>query len=169
MKRVLVTGMSGVGKSSVIDELVRRGFKAVDIDQPAWSEYRYLDPEAGGAEGDDPEWLWRDDLVEELLATEDADVLFLGGCAANQGRFYPSLDHVILLTAAEPVMIERLATRTNNDFGKRPEELAKILSDKASFEARLRAGADLEIDTTAPLGVVVDRVISVAEGRNRGR
>lgn len=166
MKRVLITGMSGVGKSSVIEELARRGYKAIDIDQPDWSEYRHLDPEQENDEGGEPEWLWREDLVEELLATEDADVIFLGGCAANQGRFYPALDHVVLLSASEPVMIERLATRTNNDFGKRPEELAKILSDKASFEGRLRAGADLEIDTSVPLEEVVDRVIAVGGGRN---
>lgn len=165
VKRVLITGMSGVGKSSVIDELARRGYKAIDIDQPAWSEYRHLDPENDKHQEDDAEWLWKEDLVGELLATEDADMLFVGGCAANQGRFYPALDHVVLLTAAEPVMIERLATRTNNDFGKRPEELAKILSDKASFEARLRAGADVEIDTSVPLAEVVDGVVAVAEGR----
>jgi len=166
VKRVLITGMSGVGKSSVIEELARRGYKAIDIDQPAWSEYRYLDPETGNHEEDEAEWLWKEDLVEELLATEDADMLFLSGCAANQGQFYPALDHVVLLTASEPLMIERLAARTNNDFGKRPEELAKILSDKANFEARLRAGADLEIDTTIPLQEVADRVVAVAEGRD---
>lgn len=166
MKRVLITGMSGVGKSSVIEELARRGYKAIDIDQPDWSEYRHLDPETDKGEAGEPEWLWREDLVEELLATEDADTIFLGGCAANQGRFYPALDHVVLLTASEPVMIERLSTRTNNDFGKDPEELVKILSDKANFEPRLRAGADVEIDTSLSLEEVVDRVISVAGGRN---
>ncbi len=32
MKRVLLTGMSGVGKSTVIGALAVRGFKAVDED-----------------------------------------------------------------------------------------------------------------------------------------
>ena len=32
MKRVLLTGMSGTGKSTVINELAARGYKAVDID-----------------------------------------------------------------------------------------------------------------------------------------
>jgi len=37
VKRVLVTGMSGTGKSSVVRELAARGFKAVDTDD-GWSE-----------------------------------------------------------------------------------------------------------------------------------
>jgi dephospho-CoA kinase len=37
MSRVLLTGMSGTGKSSVIAELKRRGFAAIDMDEPDWS------------------------------------------------------------------------------------------------------------------------------------
>ena len=32
MKRVLVTGMSGAGKSSLLDELAARGHRTVDTD-----------------------------------------------------------------------------------------------------------------------------------------
>jgi len=37
VKRVLVTGMSETGKSSVVEELAARGFKAVDT-VDGWSE-----------------------------------------------------------------------------------------------------------------------------------
>jgi dephospho-CoA kinase len=37
MSRVLLTGMSGTGKSSVIAELRSRGFTAIDMDEPGWS------------------------------------------------------------------------------------------------------------------------------------
>jgi adenylate kinase len=36
MVRVLVTGMSGVGKTTVLDELRRRGHFAVDTDYGGW-------------------------------------------------------------------------------------------------------------------------------------
>ena len=39
MKRVLLTGMSGTGKSTLIGELAARGFKAVDVDADEWSEW----------------------------------------------------------------------------------------------------------------------------------
>ncbi len=37
MKCVLLTGMSGTGKSTVIEELAARGYKAVDADADGWS------------------------------------------------------------------------------------------------------------------------------------
>ena len=38
MKRVLLTGMSGTGKSSVIRELAALGYKAIDTDD-GWCEH----------------------------------------------------------------------------------------------------------------------------------
>ena len=39
MGSVLVTGMSGTGKSTALAELGRRGFRVVDTDSSAWSEW----------------------------------------------------------------------------------------------------------------------------------
>jgi predicted ATPase len=39
VKRVLLTGMSGTGKSTLIGELAARGYKAVDLDADEWSEW----------------------------------------------------------------------------------------------------------------------------------
>jgi hypothetical protein len=36
MARVLVTGMSGAGKTAVLDELRRRGYLTVDTDYDSW-------------------------------------------------------------------------------------------------------------------------------------
>src|SRR4051794_7170333 len=45
MARILVTGMSGTGKSSVLAELGRRGYRVVDTDDAGWREYRaYVEP-----------------------------------------------------------------------------------------------------------------------------
>jgi dephospho-CoA kinase len=49
MTRVLLTGMSGTGKSAVIVELAKRGYRAVDLDSLSWSET-----------ASDGEWVWRE-------------------------------------------------------------------------------------------------------------
>ena len=119
MKRVLLTGMSGTGKSTLIAELDARGHKAVDTDYGDWHEL----VDVAGAR----DWVWREDRIGQLLSTEDADVLFVSGTSSNQGKFYPQFDHVVLLRAPIPVLLERLATRTTNPYGKHPDELARIL------------------------------------------
>ncbi len=65
--------------------------------------------------------------MQALLSTEDADVLFVSGCAANMRKFLPRFDHVVLLSAPADVLVERLATRTNDSYGKRPDEVARVL------------------------------------------
>ena len=39
MSRVLVTGMSGTGKSSALAELGRSGYRVVDTDDPGWCKW----------------------------------------------------------------------------------------------------------------------------------
>jgi broad-specificity NMP kinase len=119
MKRVLITGMSGTGKSTLIGELAGRGYKAVDTDYHGLSELVNVpdDDLTGIAPGQD--WLWREDRIRELLAAEDVDVLFISGCAPNQWKFYPQFDHIVLLTVPAPVIVERLATRTTNPYGQK--------------------------------------------------
>jgi shikimate kinase len=122
VKRVLITGMSGTGKSTVIAELAARGYKAVDADYGGLSEVISVshDQQTGLGRGHD--WVWREDRIQALLAAADTDVLFLAGCAPNQGKFYPRFDHIILLSAPAHVIVERLTTRTNNPYGSSPEE-----------------------------------------------
>ena len=112
--------------------------------------------EAGGAD-----WIWREDRLRRLLATADADALFVAGCKSNQGKFYPQFDHVVLLSAPTPVLLERLATRTTNPYGKRPDELARILRHIETVEPLLRRAATAEVDTSAPLEEVVETVLAL--------
>ena len=147
MKRVLLTGMSGTGKSSVIGALAARGYKAVDTDD-GWCETL-----------PDGRQRWREEAVEQLLAIEDADVLFVAGCEENQVRFHPRFDVIILLSAPAEILAERLASRTSNSYGKTPGELRRVFDDLQVIEPLLRNAADYEISTTMPLNDVVTAVL----------
>lgn len=56
-------------------------------------------------------------------------------------------------------LVERLATRTNNPFGKAPEELDRFLDDVEAVEPLLRRVASHEIRTTALLNEVVTAIL----------
>jgi shikimate kinase len=151
--------MSGVGKSSVIEALAARGYKAVDTDEDGFSELVSVPGDELTGLGPGQDWVWRVDRMRDLLATEDADVLFLSGCAPNQGKFYAQFDHIVLLTAPAGVLAQRLASRTNNPYGKRPGEIDRVLHLQQAIEPMLRQGAGLEVDTSLPLDQVVAKVL----------
>ena len=162
VKRVLLTGMSGVGKSTVIEELAARGYRAVDTDYGGLSQLVNVPDDQLTGLGPGQDWVWREDRIQDLLSADDADALFLGGCPPNQGKFYPQFDHVVLLTAPTHVIVERLGTRATNPYGKRPEEVARVLELRQTVEPVLRRGAGHVIDTSVPLAQVVAKVLRLA-------
>jgi hypothetical protein len=63
------------------------------------------------------------------------------------------------------VIVERLATRTTNPYGKRPEEVARVLGLVQTIEPLLRRGAGHEVDTSAPIDQVVTQVLRLVGER----
>ncbi|MFC5651143.1 AAA family ATPase [Paenibacillus solisilvae] len=148
MLRILVTGMSGTGKSTALEKLGERGHCVVDTDSDMWSHWVHL------ADGS-TDWVWREDAIMELLTRHQEGKLFVAGCKSNQGKFYPYFDHVVLLSAPADVILARIAVRENNNYGKNPEERDLILRHLAEVEPRLRATATTVVDASAPLDEVV--------------
>jgi len=69
---------------------------------------------------------------------------------------------VVLLSAPADVILERIATRTNNPWGKSPEQQDLIREQIREVEPLLRATCTHEIDATLPLPDVVEQLIEVA-------
>jgi adenylate kinase family enzyme len=154
VRAILVTGMSGTGKSTALAELRRQGYEAVDTDYDGWSEWSDAD---GG-------YVWNERRIEELLDRERTGPLYVSGTVSNQGRFYPRFDAVVLLSAPANVLLERLERRTTNAYGKRQHERELILEQVEEVEPLLRAGCTHELDAARPIDDVVADLQAIGAG-----
>jgi shikimate kinase len=141
MSKVLVTGMSGAGKSTVLDELRRRGLHVVDTDYDGWEL---------------PDRTWDETRMERLLAGNQ-DVI-VSGTVENQVRFYDRFEHIVLLSAPLDVLTQRVTDRTNNPYGKSSAEREEIARYVQTVEPLLRRGATVELDGRRPVTELADAI-----------
>lgn len=139
--------MSGVGKTTVLDELRRRGHLTVDTDYGGWES---------------PDGTWDERRMDRLLARR-SDVI-VSGTVDNQGRFYDRFEHVVLLSAPLDILLERVSRRTNNPYGKTPEQQAEIAGYVRTVEPLLRRGATLQLDGQRPVSELADAIERLVTG-----
>jgi gluconate kinase len=159
-RNYLVEGLSGAGKSSVYEELIRRGYKAISTDR-AWAHH--ADPDTGLRGG--PR-LWDQQRAVGELESAEPEVLFVCGSSRNRDRFLPYFTKIFNLRIDDDTIGRRLQERTNNEFGKQPEEVELMLTLNRSDEKP--AGA-IDVDATQPLHQVVDELLRLANCRTVAR
>jgi GTPase SAR1 family protein len=150
-RNYLVEGLSGAGKSSVYEELIRRGYKAISTDR-AWKRHADQYDES----------IWDQQKAVSELERPEPDVLFVCGSSRNRDRFLPYFTKIFNLRIDDDTMRRRLQERTNNEFGKQPDEVELMLRLNRSDEKP--AGA-IDVDATQPLYKVVDELLRLANCR----
>jgi hypothetical protein len=174
---VYVTGISGSGKSAVLQELRLRGYAAFGVDEDGYA--RWLDRRTGeempyplGSSLVDPhEWYadhdWALDVkkIGDLKARVDRDAVlaFLCGVAAGDAEAWEYFDVVCALVIDEATIKARVALREDRWFGKRPQELAQIFAWNVGYAETYQGFGAVIIDATQPLPAVVDAVVAAAE------
>ena len=160
-RNYLVEGLSGAGKSSVYEELIERGYKAISTDR-AWKYH--ADPDTGlpGGPVHHDDSMWDQQKAVSELESPEPEVLFVCGSSRNRDRFLPYFTKIFNLRIDDDTMRRRLQERTNNEFGKQPEEVELMLTLNRSDEKP--AGA-IDVDATQPLNQVVDELLRLANCR----
>jgi broad-specificity NMP kinase len=96
MRNCLIEGVSGTGKTSVCDELRRRGYHAIHGDR----ELAYQgDPETGNPTdaATHEHHIWHVDRVKAVVAGQDEAVTFFCGGSRNFSKFIDLFDGVLSL------------------------------------------------------------------------
>jgi len=156
-RNYLIEGVSGTGKTSVCQELLRRGYAAIHGDR----ELAYQGDPATGAktEGRRHEHhIWDVEQVRKLAADHGDDATFFCGGSRNLTQFIGLFDEVFVLEVDAETLNERLDSRPDDEWGKQKSERELVLRLHATKEDTPSSG--IVIDATQPIASVVDEILS---------
>jgi thymidylate kinase len=169
VKNYLIDGVSGTGKTTVCNELQRRGYQAIHGDR----ELAYLgDPETGQPTGGikhehspifvSEHQCWDVEKVKTLVANQEEAVTFFCGGSRSFAKFIHLSDGVFVLEVGDLETLnrridERVAVDPT-DPGAKPAERGFVARYHQTKEGVSSGG--VTIDATRPLEQVVDKILS---------
>jgi gluconate kinase len=151
----LIEGLSGSGKSAVYDELVGRGYDAITTDR-TWAYHADAITGLSGGPIHHDNFMWDKQKATESLESNEPDILFVCGSSRNRDDFLHHFTMIFNLEIDDKTMRRRLLERTNNDFGKKPEEIQLML--ELNRKGDKPAGA-IDINANQELNQVVDEIL----------
>jgi broad-specificity NMP kinase len=171
MKKYYITGVPGIGKTTVMHELQQRGFKAFDVDYVPgmcrWVNRETKEP-VEFAHGADDAWHkahgWQCDenKLKATLESENSETVFVCGITDNQNEYLNLFDKVFLLHADESTFLERMAGRDAEHFGHQESDRISVLTWYKQFEGDLRDKGAVSIDASQPIAQIVDQILQEA-------
>ncbi len=167
VRNYLIEGVSGTGKTTVAEELQRRGYHVIHGDREL---AYYGDPETGEPLDWPPSesvadtlawgnthWIWPVDKVKALVADRRNAISFFCGGSRNFSRFIDLFDEVFVLDVDLDTLNQRLSGRPEDEFGGRPAERELVVRLHATRESVPRNA--VSIDATRPIAGVVDEIL----------
>jgi len=170
MPLIYITGVEGSGKSTVSKYLNSKGYNALDIDDEGLAKRYYKNtweltdnlPSTSEPTYDwynEREWKMKPSDVLMIKQRSGTNLLFLCGITDNFKDIKDLVDKTICLSLPESIVIQRIQTRTNDDFGKIEAQLKYILKKHSSYEDDNERSGSIMIDASMPLSQVVDSIL----------
>lgn len=168
MKKILITGRPGTGKSTVAAALASRGHASFDLEEvPGIVRLEYQ------ATGEPAKWptgyvdwsiyawnLQAEPLKKFLKEHDEADT-YVAVSASNLADFYDLFDIVFTLTLDDPETLRyRLEHRNVHEFNQGSENIQRAVDNYAAKTAQAIADGCIPLDNTLPLDTVINNLIA---------
>ncbi|MCB9432028.1 MAG: AAA family ATPase [Ardenticatenaceae bacterium] len=163
IKNYLIEGVSCAGKTTVCEELQRRGYHTIHGDRELayWGDLKTGEPVAGST-GENRAWIWGVERVKALVADQSHAATFFCGGSRNSDCFIDLFDGVFVLEIDLDTLNRRLAGRPEDEWGgtaSEGESFARL--QHATKEGLPKNG--IIIDATASISCVVDAILGYAK------
>lgn len=171
MNKYLIVGLPGIGKSTVIAELSKRGFTAFDADDlPELSMWKHrISGETTRHRDHDRQdwnehydWAWSEQALAKILDSTPQGPLFLAGNAANVSEFYSRFDKVFALTGSDDLLRNRIKQR-DSGYGFFNDELQAVLAWNKDFADTERTRGAVLIDASPDIKQVVSNILELCD------
>lgn len=177
MTLIYITGIAGAGKSEVYKELKKRGHEVYGTDEDTLAGF--YNNESGQRVGNPADvgetattewrehhtWQLPRSVIGDLKKKSSDKMVFLCGVASNEEEYLDLFDELFALVIDDETLLQRIATRTNNTFGKVAGELDQIKDWQASTPAYYAKYNYIQVDANRPVAQVVDDILERVESR----
>lgn len=160
VKNYLIDGVSCSGKTTVCNELQKRGYHSIHGDR----ELAYFGDVETGEAIDDPThkrraWIWDMEKLRTLIANRSHPISFFCGGSRNSGQFIELFDEVFVLQIDMETLNQRLAARPEEEWGGTASEGIAFARLQQETKEGLPTNA-IPIDATVALAVLVDTILA---------
>ena len=161
-RNVLIEGVSGTGKTTICDELLRRGYHAIHGDRDlrpdrARERDRVFHSDAERAAFVHAHARWDVTKVRDHLENRHPGLSFFCGGFRNHAELVGLFDAVFVLEVDLDTLMRRLEDRPEEEFGGKPAERALIKRLHATGED-MPKGA-IPVDARKSIDQVADEIV----------
>lgn len=168
-ERILITGVSGTGKTSVGKHLEIMGYESSDIEniegmfemyhKGTKNVFEYYD-NSNPEHVKNAEWICDIDKLESFLKSQKSNSAFYSGIASNINEILPFFDKIFVLHLDSKTLNERLKNREGtNDIGNTQESRDVVLGWKHWWEGEMKKRNAIFIDANRSLDEISKEIL----------